>query len=83
MWDARIGDSGWLDSGFSTDTTDGFIMKDDSPNCIADSIVCALNYPEKELIISNERAVIIHGLRSTLLYANGEKNFFEKKGPIN
>jgi glycosyltransferase involved in cell wall biosynthesis len=42
------------------DGTTGFIMKDNSPRCIADSIVRALKHPDKERIASNARARIIN-----------------------
>jgi glycosyltransferase involved in cell wall biosynthesis len=45
---------------YLADGTNGFIMKDNSPNCIADSIGHALNHPDKELIASNARDLIIH-----------------------
>lgn len=45
---------------YLADGTNGFIMKDNSSNCIADGIAHALNHPDKELIASNARDLIIH-----------------------
>ncbi len=40
------------------DSETGFIMEDNSPQCIAENIIRALNYPELDRIAANARALV-------------------------